>query len=248
MPHYASLGFDHDDLMLNPNSISVQLRCESANDVSALCAFYRFYYWRIWRQRPLRVFKRIARQMMIFYAPVCPVYRQTKFLPLANEYDRGVISFDRERFRKIWTAYPPAVEFMARTEVLARTAPVVQQRAYIRKPLHILAATYLISILIALVLSATVLSSEEHRRRLGWLAVLVLFTYSYNIASCLEVAVFESLEVRRFITVQMFPALLAQFFTLWFILEFALEMRARKKSSCSDTGSIYRSRLDVRCE
>lgn len=246
--HYASLGFDHDDLMLNPNSISVQLRRESANDVSALCAFYRFYYWRIWRQRPLRVFKRIARQMMIFYAPVCPVYRQTKFLPLANEYDRGVISFDRERFRKIWTAYPPAVEFMARTEVLARTAPVVQQRAYIRKPLHILAATYLISILIALVLSATVLSSEEHRRRLGWLAVLVLFTYSYNIASCLEVAVFESLEVRRFITVQMFPALLAQFFTLWFILEFALEMRARKKSSCSDTGSIYRSRLDVRCE
>jgi sensor domain CHASE-containing protein len=47
-------------------------------------------------------------------------------------------------------------------------------------------------------------------------------------ASCLEVAVIASLEVDRKVTVLMFPSILAQFLALWFILEFALEMRSRK--------------------
>jgi hypothetical protein len=245
-PHH-SLGFDYDYLMKNRNSIAAQLRREFHGDVSALCAFYWFYYRRIWLQRPLFVVKRIAREMAIFYAPKCPVYRLTKFLPLANEYDRGVKSLVEGAYPKIWMAYPPAVEFVARTEVLARTAPVIQQPVYIRKPEFILALTYLIMFLIAFGLGAAVLLREQQRRRLGWLAALVLFAHAYIMASCLEVAVIASLEVQRKVTVQMLPAILAQFLALWFVLEFALEIRARAKSSCSDTGSIYRSRPDVRC-
>jgi len=55
-----------------------------------------------------------------------------------------------------------------------------------------------------------------------------LFAYAYTMASCLEVAVIASLEVDRKVTVLMFPSILAQFLALWFILEFALEMRSRK--------------------
>src|SRR5436305_12588869 len=44
---YHSVGFDADFLMYDPNSIAVQARREFRGDVTALCAFYRFYYGRI---------------------------------------------------------------------------------------------------------------------------------------------------------------------------------------------------------
>jgi hypothetical protein len=227
--HYSTLGFDPDYLNHNKSSIAAQLRREFGKNVRELCAFYRFYYWRIWRQRPLLVLKKIARQMAIFYAPMCPAYNRAKALPLTDEYNRGVTSLDTRRYRQIWTAYRPAVDFISRTQLLARNAPVVQQRGYIRKPLGVLAATYLPLLLIALVLSAVAFMQEGRRRRLGWLVALVLFVYLYSAAACLELAVIHSLEIRRYVTVQMFLTLLAQFFSLWFILEFALEMRARQK-------------------
>ena len=230
-PRHYKIGCDPDYLMYQKDSIAVQLRREFGGNVSALCTFYWFYYRRIWLQRPLFVVKKIARQMAIFYAPVCPVYRQTKFLPLTDEYDRSLNSLGRESYREIRAAYPPAADFMSRTELLARTAPVLQQRAYIRKSLLVLAVTYLPLLLIALTISVVVLSQKNWRIRLGWLAALVLFVYAYNMVSCLEVAVIHLLEVLRKVRVQMFFAILAQFLALWFILEFALEMRARGREA-----------------
>ena len=220
--HFSTLGFDPDYLRYNETSIVTQLHKEFGNNVSALCSFYRFYYWRIWRQRPLLVAKKIIRQMAIFYAPKCPAYRLGKFLSLTDEYNLRVSSLDIESYRKVWTAYPPAVDFMSRTDLLARSAPVVQQSAYIRRPLGILAATYLQLLLIALALSAAILLQERHRRRLGWLAALVVFMYSYGAVNCLEVAVIHSLENPRYMTVQMFFIILAQFLTFLLILEVLL--------------------------
>ena len=249
--HFRTLGFDPDYLMYgkeyHKDSFAVQLRREFGGNVSALSTFYWFYYWRIWRERPLLVVKKIARQMAIFYAPKCPAYHLRKFLPLTDEYNRGMTSLSSEAYRKVWTTYPPAVEFMGRVELLARRAPIVQQPAYIRRPLGLLAETYVPLLLIALAASAAVLLQERYRKHLGWLAALVLVAYMYNAAACLEVAVIHSLDYRRYITVQMFPALLAQFLALWFVLESAIEMRTRAKSSCSDTGSMYRSGPDAGC-
>ena len=53
----------------------------------------------------------------------------------------------------------------------------------------------------------------------------MLFGWAYNAASCLEVAIVNSLEVHRYMTVQMYATLLTQFVALWLILEFALEIR-----------------------
>jgi hypothetical protein len=219
---YSTIGLNPDYLIWNETSIVKQLHREFGNNVAALCAFYRFYYWRIWRQRPLLVLKKIAREMAIFYAPKCPAYQLRKSLSLAYEYNRSVTSLGIERYRKFWTAYPAATDFMRRTELLARSAPVVQQSAYIRRPLGILAATYLILLLIALALSVAVLFQERLRRGLGWLAALVLFMYSYNAANCLEVAVLHSLGNPRYATAQMFFIILAQFLTILLILEVLL--------------------------
>jgi hypothetical protein len=224
---FPTLGFDPDYLMFNPTSVDSQLRKEFANHSSALCAFYWFYYWRIWRQRPFLVVRKIAREMAI-YAPKCPVYQPNKSRSLIKEYSVSVTSLEQQHYRTIWTAYPPAIDFMRRTELLARSAPAAQQSAAVRMSLRVLAATYLPLLLVALTLSALVLSGATHRKRLGWLAALVLFVCSCNLANCLEVAVLHSLQNPRYATVQMYFALLAQFLAILLIIEVLLRsQRAR---------------------
>jgi hypothetical protein len=208
--------------MYNPASIVAQLHKEFRTNVSALCAFYSYYYWRIWLYRPLLVLKKVMRQMAIFYAVKCPAYRLQKFLSLTDDYKRSVTSLGTEPYRKIWAAYLPAIDFMSRVEALARCAPVLEQPAYIRRPLGVLAVMYRPLLFIALALSVAVFLHEGARRRLGWLAALVLFAYSYNAANCLEVAIVHSLDNPRYITVQMFFTILVQFLAILLILEFLI--------------------------
>jgi hypothetical protein len=223
--HYSTLGFDPDYLMYKPDSIVSQLQKEFGNHVSQLCAFYWFYYARIWSQRPLLVARKIARQMAIFYAWKCPAYRLGKFLSLSDDYQRSVTSLDNQPYRNIWKSYPPAVNLMTRAELLARGSPVIKQPGYVRRALRGLAVTYLPLLLIALVLSAAVLLREGSRRKLGWLAALVLFAYSYNAANCFEVAVVHSLDNPRYLTVQMYFTILAQFLAIVLIFEVLLRIR-----------------------
>jgi len=224
-PHYySSLGFDPDYLMWNETSIVGQLRTEFRNDVPSLCAFYQFYYWRIWKHRPLLLVRKIVRQMAIFYAPKCPAYRLRKSLLLSDEYDRSATLM--ERLRNVWTAYPPAIDFMNRTALLARSAPVAEQSAYIRKAHQILAATYLALLVVALALAIFVFMQSERRTSFGWLVALVLFLYAYTFANCLEVAIIHSLANPRYTTVQVFVTILAQFLTIVLILEILLGSRA----------------------
>jgi hypothetical protein len=228
--HFATLGFDPDYLKYNETSIVAQLRREFGENVPALCGFYWFYYGQIWRHRPLLVLKKIGRQMAIFYAPICPVYNRGKSLSL-DASNRGTTSLDIQRYHKVFAANPPAMDFIARAKSSAQSVPVVYQPRYIRWILSLMARTHLPLLLIALALVTVVLAHEKLRRQLGWLAALVLLGYLYNAAACLEVAVVHTLEIRRYLTVQMYLTLLVQFLAVWFILEFALGMRARQKRS-----------------
>jgi hypothetical protein len=88
-----------------------------------------------------------------------------------------------------------------------------------------LAGLYRVLLLGVIAVGAVFLFQRDYRRRLGWLATLVLFVYSYNAACCLEVAIIHSLEIRRYVTVQMFFTLFAEFLALWFLCEIALEAR-----------------------
>jgi hypothetical protein len=85
-------------------------------------------------------------------------------------------------------------------------------------------------LVLALILSAIIFWKQARWRRLRWLAALVLFGSAYNAASCLEVAIVNSLEVHRYITVQMYATLLTQFLALWLIFEFALDIAQPKRA------------------
>ena len=232
--HYPSLQFDPEYLWFDPNSITTQLRREFGSNISALCDFYRFYYWRTWQRRPFRALQKVARQFSIYYYPDCPAYAPMKIWPLMDVYKRAVTSLDSEEYRKIARSLPALADFMQRTKSLAENAPATKQQPILRHALADLAVSYMSLLLLALILSAIIFWKQARWRRLRWLAALVLFGSAYNAASCLEVAIVNSLEVHRYITVQMYATLLTQFLTFWLILEFALDVRQRRDTIARD--------------
>jgi hypothetical protein len=214
-------------LWFNPSSIVAQLSREFGSNVSALCAFYRFYYWRTWQRQPLRALEKVARQFSIYYFPKCPAYTPMKIWPLTDVYERAITSLDSEHYRKIAQSLPAFADFLQRTKSLAQNAPTTKQPRLLREALSDLAASYLPLVFLMLILSAIIFWRQSCWQHLRWLAVLVLFGCAYNAASCLEVAIVNSLEVYRYITVQMYATLLTQLLALWLILEFALDITSR---------------------
>jgi hypothetical protein len=222
--HYRSLQFDPEYLWFDPSSITAQLRREFGSNSSALCDFYRFYYWRTWQRRPFRALQKVARQFSIYYYPNCPAYAPTKMWPLMDVYERALTSLHSEEYRKIAQSLPALTDFMERTKSLAEKAPATKQQPILRDALADLSVSYTSFLLLALALSAIIFWKQARWRRLRWLAALVLFGSAYSAASCLEVAIVNSLEVHRYITVQMYATLLTQFLALWLILECALDL------------------------
>jgi len=149
-------------------------------------------------------------------------------------YERAVISLDSEEYRKIARSLPALTDFMQRTESLAENAPATKQQPILREALADLAVSYMSLLLLALILSAIIFWKQARWRRLRWLAALLLFGAAYNAASCLEVATVNSLEVHRYITVQMYATLLTQFLAFWLILEFALDITQRRDKIAGD--------------
>jgi hypothetical protein len=224
--HYFSLGFSPDYLMYQETSIAVRLAFEFEDNPAALIAFYRFYYWRTWRQQPFAMLEKVVRQMALFYAPVCPAYNRSKYMPLTEAYQFGVSSLNRHTYPNVWKRHLPAVEFMSRTESLAQNAPSILQRRVLRRVLTFLARAYLPLLGITLLIAAAAFLRRNPRHRLGWLAAITSFVFSYNAAACLEVAILNSLEVPRYSTVQFSFTLLAEFLAAWLLLE-ALVPRIR---------------------
>ena len=232
--HYPSLQFDPEYLWFDPSSITTQLRREFGSNISALCDFYRFYYWRTWQRRPFRALQKVARQFSIYYYPDCPAYAAMKIWPLMDVYERAVTSLDSEEYRKIARSLPALTDFMQRTKSLAENAPATKQQPILRAALADLAVSYMSLLLLALILSAIIFWKQARWRRLRWLAALVFFGSAYNAASCLEVAIVNSLEVHRYITVQMYATLLTQFLAFWLILEFALDITKHRDTIAGD--------------
>ena len=231
---YKTLGFDPDYLMYNRTSFAAQVSKEFGDDVSAINSFYRFYYLRIWQLRPVAILEKIVRQLAIFYVPKCGAYKSTRLVLLAEEYRRGMTSLNSEWYRETWTAYPPALQFVDRTQLLIENRPVLRQPAYIGKLLDIFAATYLPLLLGTLGFGVMLLFHQHLRSLLGCLTAWVLFVYAYGFASCLEVATIHTLQIARYMTVQMYFAILAQFLALWLILEVVLELLPHAQITSQD--------------
>ena len=224
--HYPSLGFDPEYLMYRENSIEAVIYREFHGDIGELCTFYRFYYGRALFKQPMRMLAKIGRQMSLFYASQCGAYNSAKHLFLRADYAASASEMNTVLVRHVFGKYKPTIDFLHRSGDRAAESTQLEQRAYIRRPILALAESYVGCLVAALVLSAIVLSRVSLRRRLGGLAGIVLLSYWYNFATCFESAALNSLEVYRYMTVQLIFTILAQFLTMLFGLEFLIAMWA----------------------
>jgi len=226
---YPSLGFDPEYLWFDPGLMAMKLARDFGKDVSGLCAFYRFYYWRTWQHRPLQSVEKVGRQLSIYYFPECPAYNRTKIWPLTDVYERGAICLAWEGYRQIEPSLPALADFMRRTKSLSQSARASEQPRALRIVLTFLAETNFPLLVVALILSAIVLCRSVRWPSLRWLAAFVLFGYAYTVASCLELAIVNSLEVGRYVTVLMYATLLTQLLAFWLALEFALGLTKHRR-------------------
>jgi hypothetical protein len=60
---------------------------------------------------------------------------------------------------------------------------------------------------------------RDYREQMGWLALITLFVFSYNAAVCLETAILHSLDVPRYVTIQFYFTVLAEFLALRVLFE-----------------------------
>ena len=107
-------------LMFNADSIASQTRREFGGDVTAALHILPIYYQRIWQKQPGRLPEKVTGQMLMFYVPYCRAYDPRFTRNLGDQYQLGVVSLSDPMCRKVWSAYSPAVDFMTRTEELAR--------------------------------------------------------------------------------------------------------------------------------
>jgi hypothetical protein len=219
---FPSLGYSPDVLMYGSNSIAEQLAAEFNDDLTTLAAFYRFYYWRTWRQRPFAMAKKIARQVALFHSSPSPVFDRRKAIPLTDVYKVAAASFDLDSYREHLSAYPPAQVWLPRLPQLAETAPPIEQGRLIRRPIAFLAGAYLPLLGLAL---ATVVGCLqcEFRKRVGWLATVTLLVFAYNFGACFEVAIIATFDGPRYSTVLFCTTLLAEFLALRLVLEVLLQ-------------------------
>jgi hypothetical protein len=222
--HYPSLGFDPEYLIYREDSITAVLTHEFGDDVGRLCDFYRFYYGRVVLKQPMRMLGKIGGQMALFYRPQCGAYNCAKHLSLRADYDSSVSEMTGLLPHFAPAKYEPMVDYIRRIGEIPSEATRMEQRAYIRAPLMALRGSYLFCLATALFLCALILSRKTWRRRWSLLAGIVLISYWYNFATCFENAALNSLEVFRYLTVQLCFTILAQFLTLAFALEVLMSL------------------------
>ena len=220
---FPSLGFSPDYLMCDPTSIAQQVGRELNYDVTGQIAFYHFWYWRTWQQRPLAMLKKVGRQLAVAYAPVSPVYDRRKNIPLALVYKIAALSFDNDAMRPALNGYPPAVELIRRSALLGQTAPVIQQNRLMRKAISFLARAFLPLLALTLVVSGSCLRANVGKS-MGWLAALTLLVFAYHFAACFEVAIIQVFDGPRYSTVLFCFTLLAEFLAMRLLLEALLHL------------------------
>ena len=129
---------------------------------------------------------------------------------------------------------------------MTRTQELSQRELRFQQPLLfpiIPIAVFLTSIgystwlVIALVLVLIVALNSRRWGRLRFIATMVVFVFAFNAICCLEVAIISSLDLRRYMTVQMYSTLLAQLLGFWFILEFVIQMWERRLQDASEPRS-----------
>jgi hypothetical protein len=108
---------------------------------------------------------------------------------------------------------------LQRSTDLPDRAPVIEQNKFVRRTVIFLSAAYLPLLCATIALAIFLMLRREYRHQMGWLALITLFVFGYNAAACLETAILHSLDVPRYVTIQFYFTVLAEFLAIRVLLE-----------------------------
>jgi hypothetical protein len=154
--------------------------------------------------------------MRLFYCAKNPAYRLGQSLDVTDEYARtpDIIS----KRAQIGAGYAPLGRYFDECNALASSGAAMEQVKRFTEWTRLLSAHYMDLLLLALV-SPLVLISCSFRHHLLWAVAALWLVYSYNFGNCLTIAVVHSLEVTRYVRIQLIYTVFAQCLSIYFLLE-----------------------------
>lgn len=182
--------------------------------------FYYSYYFRAWRQYPLRMIKKITAQLWDFYSPHRKrIYDRKEFLDVSLELQRSKQILLEHRIKE----WAPFQEYTRQVLALQGPNQLVNMPKFIRVLGNLMNPIYFVSLLLTL-LVAIALS-------LGWLreegrifkttSLWALYLFSYNFGMSFTIAFVHVIAQRRYTYGQTLFSALSQCFALIFLLSLA---------------------------
>jgi hypothetical protein len=215
---FATLGYHPDYLMKGRDALfaawAVQLGGEKP-----LLRFLTNYYWRSLLHRPLDFGRKIARQLSIFYAPVCPAFPVKENVPLSRNYIRSAAVLYAPDVRGMVASFDWGAAYAERTLELSGTRLLIHQRNVVKSLNRLFARSYLPVLLVSVALALWSLWRWNLRREERWAAFIVVLLYLANFGNTLGISIVHTMEVERYSVVQFINALLAQLWAVRWLIE-----------------------------
>jgi hypothetical protein len=211
---FPLLGYDPQYLMYN--SFCVEFAKMTGWTPAALDKFYLFYYRRTALKQPSAMLHKIIQQMGIFYTAKNPVYRLAQTLDISDEYAATPDLITKSI--PFGVSYPPLAPYFQECQSLGSSGIELEQVKRFSERTRVLSIHYLDLLVVALV-SPLLLIFSPLRRHLLWLVVALWLAYSYNFGNCLTIAVVHSLELTRYIRIQLIYTVFAQCAAIYFLIE-----------------------------
>jgi hypothetical protein len=216
---YPSLGFNPDYLMYD-NSFCAQFAQEMNFTPQAMGDFCMTYYLRALRHHPAAIFAKVKRQLAIFYTGENPVYRLGKNMDISDlQYAR--VAPLMELTGQLGPGNPAVKRYVESCNRLAAAGIDISQARRFVEWLRFFSFHYLDLLGVAL-LSPLLLFFRPLRIHLLWLIVALWLAHSYNFGNSLTIAVVHSLDVTRYVRIQLIFTVFAQCLTLGLLLELAV--------------------------
>jgi len=216
---YNSLGFNPDYLMYD-NSFCIQFSKKMGFTVPQMANFCMTYYRRALAHHPDAMVKKAKGQLALFYAAKNPAYWLGKNMDLSSlQYSR--VAHLMPLTAALGPGNPAVDRYVDACNRLAgESISIIQARRFVEW-LRLFSAHYLDLLGVAL-LSPLLLIVRPLRIHFVWLVAALWLTYSYNFGNCLTIAVVHSLEVTRYVRIQLIFTVFAQCLSLYLLMELAV--------------------------
>jgi hypothetical protein len=217
---YPSLGYNPDYLMYE-NSFCTKFSAEEHFTGAEMGRFCMTYYIRALRHHPGAMAAKVLRQLRIFYARKNPVYWAGKRMNLSDAQHYGRVGRLMVEPDRLGPGNPVVARYIAACNGLAGRGVALPQSRHFAKWLRLFSAHYL-DLLVVAALSPILLFLRPLRAHFLWLIAAVWLACSYNFGNSLTIAVVHSLEVNRYVRIQLIFTIFAQCLTLGLVLELAV--------------------------